>query len=93
MLLNRNTDKIKCVLCLQKLKRSKCRYTYLWNRAYCMDLFSQFAVGLKKQQQLKVEFVESLTELQLLKVIENDYQKISLLLPVFSFLKCLHNRN
>lgn len=43
-----------------------------------MDLFSQFAVGLKKQQQLKVEFVESLTELQLLKVIENDYQKTSL---------------
>lgn len=33
-----------------------------------MDLFNQLTVGLKKQQQLKVEFVESLTELQLLKV-------------------------
>jgi len=33
-----------------------------------MDLFNQLTVGLKKQQQLKVEFVESLTKLQLLKV-------------------------
>lgn len=32
-----------------------------------MDLFNQLTVGLKEQQQLKVEFVESLTELQLLK--------------------------
>ena len=31
-----------------------------------MDLFNQLTVGLKEQQQLKVEFVESLTELQLL---------------------------
>ena len=35
-----------------------------------MDLFNQLTVGLKKQQQLKVEFVESLTELQLLEVKE-----------------------
>lgn len=32
-----------------------------------MDVFNQFTVGLKKQEQLKVEFVESLTEFQLLK--------------------------
>lgn len=35
-----------------------------------MDLFNQLTVRLKKQQQLKVEFVESLTELQLLEVKE-----------------------
>jgi len=33
-----------------------------------VDLFNQLTVGLKKQQQLKVEFVESLTKLQLLEV-------------------------
>lgn len=32
-----------------------------------MDVFNQFTVGLKKQEQLKMEFVESLTKLQLLK--------------------------
>lgn len=32
-----------------------------------MNVFNQFTVGLKKQEQLKVEFVESLTEFQLLK--------------------------
>lgn len=32
-----------------------------------MDVFNQFTVGLKKQEELKVEFVESLTEFQLLK--------------------------
>lgn len=41
--------------------------SYLGNRTYCMDLFYQLTVGLKKQQKLEVEFVQSLTELQLLK--------------------------
>lgn len=41
--------------------------TYLRNQSDCVDLFNQLTVGLEKQQQLKVEFVESLTELQLLK--------------------------
>lgn len=44
--------------------------TYLGNGAYCMDLFNQLTIGLKKQQQLKVEFVESLTKLQSLKARE-----------------------
>lgn len=53
-----------------KTGQADARCTYLGNRAYYMDLFNQLTVGLKKQQQLKVEFVESLTELQLLKVRE-----------------------
>lgn len=41
--------------------------TYLWYRVYSVNLANQFTVRLKKQQQLKVELVESLTKLQLLK--------------------------
>lgn len=45
-----------------------------------MDLFNQLTVGLKQQQQLKVEFVESLTKLQLLKEKEKQ-----LLAKAFTF--------
>ena len=40
--------------------------TYPGDGAYRVDLFDQLTIGLKEQQQLKVELVESLTELQLL---------------------------
>lgn len=49
------------------LRRYNSQHAYLRNRAYCMDLFNQLTVGLKEQQQLKMEFVDSLTQLQLLK--------------------------
>lgn len=40
---------------------------YLWDGADSVDVTDEFTVRLKKQEQLKVEFVQSLTQLQLLK--------------------------
>lgn len=40
---------------------------YLWHRVDSADFTDQFTVALKKEQELKVQFVQTLTQFQLLK--------------------------
>lgn len=43
---------------------------YLWHRADGVHLSYEFTIGLKQQKELEVKFVQSLTQLQLLWMIQ-----------------------